>query len=110
MLTWILMIIILAALVVLFSWLFARLFGRGEPIEAIALNDEVIEQNRVAVGSGNLDDIMFETVLRGYRQDQVDDVIAHLRWQLDSLRVKLGETGADQDLPPTLKPPGAENG
>lgn len=109
MLTWILMIIILAALVVLFSWLFARLFGRGEETEPMAAEDEVIELNRVAVGAGQIDEIMFETVLRGYRQDQVDDVIAHLRWQLDSLRAKLAETGAEQDVRPQQEPPAAES-
>ncbi len=92
MLTWILMIIILAALVVIFSWLFAKLFGRGEETMPMAENEDVIEHNRHVVGEGNVDDIMFETVLRGYRQDQVDDVVAHLKWQVDSLKTRLGQS------------------
>lgn len=99
MLTWIVMIIVLAALVVVFTWLFAKLFGRGAEAMPMPDNEEVIEHNRRAVGQGELNDIMFETVLRGYRQDQVDDVIAHLKWQVDSLSTRLGQRtapGAEQ--------------
>ena len=39
--------------------------------------------------AGNIDNIMFDTVIRGYRQDQVDDVIEHLKWQVDSLNAQL---------------------
>ncbi|ALC05514.1 hypothetical protein CDES_05385 [Corynebacterium deserti GIMN1.010] len=85
------MIIVLAALIVIFTWVFAKLFGRGEQTPPMAPNDEIVEHNRQAVGDGLIDDIMFETVLRGYRQDQVDDVIAHLKWQVDSLTSRLAE-------------------
>ena len=93
------MIIVLAALVVVFTWLFAKLFGRGAEAMPMPDNEEVIERNLRAVGQGELNDIMFETVLRGYRQDQVDDVIAHLKWQVDSLSTRLGQRtapGAEQ--------------
>lgn len=98
MLTWIVMIVVLAALVVLFSWLFAKLFGRGGEAMPLPDNDEVIEHNRRVVGDGEINDIMFDTVLRGYRQDQVDDVVAHLKWQVDSLNARL-EKMDEQDFP-----------
>lgn len=85
------MIIVLAALVVTFTWMFAKLFGRGAEAMPMPDNEEVIEYNRRVVGQGQINDIMFETVMRGYRQDQVDDVIAHLKWQVDSLSARLGE-------------------
>ncbi|MFP7366069.1 hypothetical protein SFC07_09890 [Corynebacterium callunae] len=98
MLTWLLMIVILAALIVIFTWVFAKVFGRGEQSLPLPENNDVIEHNRQVVGAGEIDDIMFETVLRGYRQDQVDDVIAHLKWQVDSLNAKLAEKAVKQDF------------
>lgn len=98
MLTWLLMTIILAALIVVLTWIFAKFFGRGEQSQPMPENNDVIEHNRHAVGAGEIDDIMFETVLRGYRQDQVDDVIAHLKWQVDSLNAQLAEKAATQDF------------
>ena len=89
------MIIVLAALIVLFTWMFAKLFGRGAEAMPMPDNEEVMEHNRRAVGQGQINDIMFETVMRGYRQDQVDDVIAHLTWQVDSLTSRL-EQRTDQ--------------
>ena len=93
MLTWIVMIVVLAALVVLFTWLFAKMFGRGEKAMPLPDNEEIIEHNRRVVGGGDIDDIVFETVLRGYRQDQVDDVIAHLNWKVNTLAARLGRLG-----------------
>ncbi|BAU95494.1 hypothetical protein N24_1232 [Corynebacterium suranareeae] len=85
------MIIVLLALIVIFTWGFAKLFGRGEQTQPLPDNDEIVEHNRQAVGDGNIDNIMFDTVMRGYRQDQVDDVIAHLKWQVDSLNAQLDQ-------------------
>lgn len=110
MLIWIVMIVVLAVLVALFSWLFAKMFGRGGEAMPMPDNDEVIEHNRGVVGRGDINDIMFETVLRGYRQDQVDDVIAHLKWQVDSLNArveKLSGPGVSGESIPTRNP---ENG
>ncbi|AGN18860.1 hypothetical protein C624_06405 [Corynebacterium glutamicum SCgG1] len=83
------MIIVLIALIVIFTWVFAKLFGRGEQTQPLPENNEIVEHNRQAVGEGNVDNIMFDTVIRGYRQDQVDDVIEHLKWQVDSLNAQL---------------------
>lgn len=99
------MIIVLAMLIVLFTWMFAKLFGRGAEAMPMPDNEEVMEHNRRAVGQGQINDIMFETVMRGYRQDQVDDVIAHLTWQVDSLTSRLeqrtdqvAQSAADQEF------------
>lgn len=85
------MIIVLLALIVIFTWVFAKLFGRGEETQPLPASNEIVEHNRQAVGDGNIDNIMFDTVMRGYRQDQVDDVIAHLKWQVDSLNAQLDQ-------------------
>lgn len=86
------MIIVLIALIVIFTWVFAKLFGRGEQTQPLLENNEIVEYNRRAVDEGNIDNIMFDTVIRGYRQDQVDDVIEHLKWQVDSLNAQLDQS------------------
>ncbi|WP_080795594.1 DivIVA domain-containing protein [Corynebacterium pacaense] len=110
MLTWILMIIVLAALVVLFTFFFATVFGRGERTMPLPSNDEVLEYNRTRLEHGEIDEIMFDTVLRGYRQDQVDDVIEELRHQIDSLQARLLEKGDDLRFNQPPAPIGRENG
>lgn len=89
MLTWILLILLLAALVVLGTWLWGRIFGRGEILEPVDNRDQ-IEANRLAVARGAMRDVQFEIVPRGYRPEQVDDVIAHLEWQLAQERSNRG--------------------
>lgn len=78
MLSWILLIVVLAALVVLGIWASGHLFGRGEALPPMEETHDVIEANKRAVEQGRLDDIALEVVPRGYRQDQVDALIAQL--------------------------------
>ncbi|GEM_PF-6234640 len=78
MLSWILLIIIIALLSVIGFMLSERIFGRGEALEPLPLGPEVIELNRRAVEEGRLDDVTLEVVHRGYRMDQVDALVAQL--------------------------------
>ncbi|HHU68412.1 hypothetical protein [Corynebacterium sp.] len=81
MLSWLLLIVLSAAFVVLGVWFWGSVFGRGELLEPLD-PQETLEANRHAVGSGRIDDVQFELVPRGYRPEQVDDVISHLTWRL----------------------------
>lgn len=78
MMTWILLIIILLALIVLGTWAFGSIFGRGEMLPPLEETRDVIAANAQAVREGRIDDVSLEVVPRGYRQDQVDALIAQL--------------------------------
>lgn len=96
MLNWILLILLLIIVVILLTWVFGKVFGRGEQTPAGSETDQTVEANRHAVGSGRIEDIKFDVVPRGYRQDQVDDVISHLQWQLEQSR---GNAAAQNTTP-----------
>lgn len=96
MLTWLLLIVVLAALVVLGTYVWGRIFGRGEVLPPLDEPREVIEDNRHRVGTGKVDDIRFEIVHRGYRPDQVDDVIDHLAWRLREADEKIAELSRER--------------
>lgn len=81
MLSWILLILCLAAFFVLGMWLSAKLFGRGEALAPLPETEDVKEANRRAVEDGNFGEIQLEVVHRGYRMDQVDALIAQLTGQ-----------------------------
>ncbi len=88
---WILLIVLLAALVVLGTFFWGKVFGRGEVLPPMEEPQQVIEDNRRRVGAGQIDDVRFEVAPRGYRPDQVDDVLEHLAWQLREAREELAE-------------------
>ncbi|WP_018295861.1 hypothetical protein [Corynebacterium lubricantis] len=78
MLSWILLIIVLLALIVVGTWAFGHLFGRGEMLPPMEESRDVIAANAEAIRDGRFNDIAIEVVPRGYRQDQVDAIIAQL--------------------------------
>ena len=78
MLSWILLIIIIALFSVIGFMLSERIFGRGEALEPLPPGPEVIEANHRAVEEGRLGDVTLEVVHRGYRMDQVDALVAQL--------------------------------
>ncbi|MGD7002480.1 hypothetical protein [Corynebacterium halotolerans] len=82
MLTWVFLIIVLILLVIAFTWLFGKLFGRGEILPAATESEDLIGQNRELIAAGELDLIAFDIVPRGYRPEQVDAAIAALKDQL----------------------------
>lgn len=81
MLSWIILILVLALLSIVGVRVFAGVFGRGEALPPMPPTEEVKEANRRAVEEGNYGDIQLEVVHRGYRMDQVDALIAQLTGQ-----------------------------
>ncbi|AIU32422.1 hypothetical protein VH13_06590 [Corynebacterium ulcerans] len=86
MVSWIVLIVLLVIFVAVLSWLLGMLFGRGEAVEPLAASIGLTSQNVDAVRRGDLESVRFDTVLRGYRQDQVDAVIGELEQQVRELR------------------------
>lgn len=86
MLSWILLIVVLAALVVLGTWFWGTVFGRGEVLEPIDDPDTLRADNRAAVSAGETEKVRFPLVTRGYRPELVDDVIAQLKDELEQAR------------------------
>lgn len=78
MLSWIILILILALLSIIGVRVFASVFGRGEALPPMPPTSEVKEANRHAVEEGNFGDIQLEVVHRGYRMDQVDALLEQL--------------------------------
>ena len=78
MLSWIMLLLVLIALTVIGTWVWGSIFGRGEVmhLSLIHISEPTSE--------GRLDQVKFEVVPRGYRQDQVDDLLAQLEEQLSS--------------------------
>lgn len=83
MLTWILLILLLAIFTVVFTWLFGTLFGRGEILPPADEDEDLIGQNRELIAEGELDELSFDIVPRGYRPEQVDAALADLKHQLN---------------------------
>ncbi|WP_408910780.1 cell division protein DivIVA [Corynebacterium gottingense] len=81
MLSWIILILVLALFSVLGTLLASSIFGRGETQPPMPDTENVKAANRRAVEDGNFDDIQLEVVHRGYRMDQVDALIAQLTGQ-----------------------------
>lgn len=86
MVSWIVLIVLLVIFVAVLSWLLGMLFGRGEAVEPLAASLGLTSQNVDAVRRGDLESVRFDTVMRGYRQDQVDAVIGELEQQVRELR------------------------
>lgn len=84
--SWLLLFVTLAAFVVLGTWLWGTIFGRGEVLPPIDDPDTVMADNRAAVAAGSLDGVRFQLVPRGYRPEQVDAVLADLEAQLAAAR------------------------
>lgn len=82
MLSWIVLIVVLIAFVVLGTWAWGAIFGRGEMLPPLDEPQAVMAKNRRALAEGDFSSIAFEVVPRGYRQDQVDDLLAALEAKL----------------------------
>lgn len=101
MLSWILLILVIAAVAVFGIWVSARLFGRGEVLPPLDEPADVIAANRAAVAEGRFDDIVLEVVRRGYRQDQVDALVEDLRqFSAGARTIDLVDTVEDKGVTP----------
>ena len=94
MFSWVLLIVLLLAFTAVGIWFWGAVFGRGEVLPPLE-RGRTRENNRQAVGSGDVGAIRFDLVHRGYRPEQVDDVIDHLVWRLNEAE----ETIARLSLP-----------
>ena len=84
MMSWILLIVVLLALIVIGTWVSAVIFGRGTVMETPDAATDVTEGNLRALYSGSFDDLRFDVAPRGYRQDQVDELLAAVETLLKS--------------------------
>ena len=84
MFTWIFYVLVLSALIAL-----GHFFGGDNliPAEADAELESAarIDANAAAVSDNRFDNISFDVVLRGYRQDQVDAVIENMQQRIIAL-------------------------
>ncbi|SDL64839.1 hypothetical protein SAMN04488535_0287 [Corynebacterium mycetoides] len=78
MLSWILLILVIAFVCLLGVAASVHLFGRGEALPPLGETTDVIAHNRRAVEDGDLDAVRLEVVHRGYKMDQVDALITEL--------------------------------
>ncbi|MER0080417.1 DivIVA domain-containing protein [Corynebacterium sp. KPL2830] len=86
MLSWIVLIVVLIAFIVIGTWVWGSFFGPGTVMDPPDEPQKVLENNRAAAAQGRFDDVQFEVVPRGYRQDQVDDLLAQLEQELEAAR------------------------
>ena len=84
MMSWILLIVVLIALVIIGTWAWGSIVGRGTVMDTPDEPVDVDLENLRALDDGRFDDLRFDVVPRGYRQDQVDDLLAQLEEQLSS--------------------------
>lgn len=99
MLSWLLLILVIAAIAVFGAWVSASIFGRGEALPPMDEPQDVIDANRRAVEEGRFDDIALEVVPRGYRQDQVDALVAQLAGQRRAAGGPADARKIDSDVP-----------
>lgn len=76
MMSWILLIVVLIALVIIGTWAWGSLVGRGTVMEAPDKAVDTDHENLRALDEGRFEDLRFDVVARGYRQDQVDALLA----------------------------------
>lgn len=84
MLSWILLLILLALFTVAFTWLFGKLFGRGEILPPATVEEDLIGQNKELIAEGDVANLKFDIVPRGYRPEQVDAALDELIQQIRS--------------------------
>ncbi|WP_253254929.1 cell division protein DivIVA [Corynebacterium striatum] len=98
MLSWILLIAVLLALVILGTWVWGSIFGRGEVFSDLDEHRDLVKDNREALREDRFDDIRFDVVSYGYRQTQVDALLNELEKRLTSTgsnsEASTGETAA----------------
>ena len=85
--SWILLILSLAALTIVGTVVFGLIFGRGE-LTPPADPSVVAANNTAAIEHGHPERVRFEIVHRGYKPEQVDAVIEQLLSQIEEERAK----------------------
>ncbi|MDT9408600.1 hypothetical protein [Corynebacterium rouxii] len=85
MLWWIVLLLVMLMAVVVLTFAFGSVFGRGDGVELPEV-DRLTALNEQAVRRGVIDDVRFDSALWGYNQQQVDCVIAALESEIDQLK------------------------
>lgn len=94
MLSWIVLIAILILLIIFGTWAWSATFGWFDGLGTPDADIDVPRANRSAVENNRFEDIAFDVVARGYRQDQVDDVIESLANRLAEAEARLARNAA----------------
>lgn len=100
MMSWILLIVVLIALVIIGTWAWGTIVGRGTVMEAPDTAVDTNEENLRALEEGRFDDLRFDVVTRGYRQDQVDALLAAVERRLGAEPVA-SDGSADDSAEPS---------
>ena len=95
MLSWILLIVVLIALVIVGTWAWGSLVGRGPVVEAPDRAVDTDYENLRALDEGRFDDLRFDVVARGYRQDQVDALLAAVERRLKAAPATSPDTSSE---------------
>ncbi|CAB0859436.1 hypothetical protein FRC0360_00967 [Corynebacterium diphtheriae] len=85
MLWWIVFLLVMMVAVVVLTFGFGSVFGRGDGV-VLPEVDQLMVSNERAVRRGRVDDVRFDSALWGYNQQQVDQVIAALESEIDQLK------------------------
>lgn len=86
MISWLVLIVVLAALVIVGVWIWAKIVGPGTIMEPASTPEDAVKHNDAVLAARNYAALEFDVVRYGYRQDQVDRVIAALCTELERYR------------------------
>ncbi|MDO5076491.1 DivIVA domain-containing protein [Corynebacterium sp.] len=92
MLLWLAYTVAVIIVIVILTFVFGALFGRGEELPPLPATSDIISHNRASIDRGDITALRFDTALRGYNQQQVDDALAYLLKQQQKNRLDLEDT------------------
>ena len=95
MMSWILLIVVLIALIIIGTWAWGSFVDRGPVMDAPDKAVDTDRENLRALEEGRFDDLRFDVVARGYRQDQVDALLAAVERRSGA---KVASSGASTDV------------
>ncbi|QDZ42332.1 hypothetical protein [Corynebacterium sp. sy039] len=100
MLSWLLLTVVVAFFALIIALIMGTLSGSGERQSARELHPraELMQGNRNAVATHDVDAVHLELALRGYRQDQVDDLIEALFARIDYLEQQVQGAGKTREV------------
>lgn len=76
--SWLMLLVLLVVFTGIATFFWGTIFGKGEVMDPKPDVDELKDVNREFAKSGDFQRISFDVVPRGYRQDQVDDMLEQL--------------------------------
>lgn len=101
-LIYLLVMVLVAAAVFLLA---ALVFGRGEELAPLPPGSSPTRLPAEDITAGDISQVKFQLVLRGYKMSEVDWVMARMGTEIDSLRARLAELESERETgcadPPT---------